>query len=144
MTNVLVNIIDDTYSEYVDRLINIAQERSTNEETYKHNIYSIVGDVLHSNGNGKIVYDKIMNGNWGDKHDSYKEITYKLEEQDSFIEHPFEVEEGVLECTNFLKDGTMCNSKRVYYYQIQTRSSDEPMTTFATCCQCNHNWSYSG
>ena len=26
------------------------------------------------------------------------------------------------------------------YFSVQTRSSDEPMTNFITCMECNHNW----
>lgn len=26
------------------------------------------------------------------------------------------------------------------YFSMQTRSSDEPMTNFITCLECNHNW----
>ena len=29
-----------------------------------------------------------------------------------------------------------CKSKRCSYYQLQTRSADEPMTTFVTCIKC--------
>jgi len=35
-----------------------------------------------------------------------------------------------------------CKSKRTTYYQLQTRSADEPMTTFATCHCCNHHWKF--
>ncbi len=33
-----------------------------------------------------------------------------------------------------------CKSKRSTYYQLQTRSADEPMTTFITCLDCDHHW----
>ena len=35
-----------------------------------------------------------------------------------------------------------CSNSRAYFMQIQTRSADEPMTTFYKCCnsQCGHNW----
>ncbi|XP_058799400.1 DNA-directed RNA polymerase III subunit RPC10 [Phymastichus coffea] len=35
-----------------------------------------------------------------------------------------------------------CSHMRAYFMQIQTRSADEPMTTFYKCCnyQCGHNW----
>jgi transcription elongation factor S-II len=41
-----------------------------------------------------------------------------------------------------------CRARRTTYYQMQTRSSDEPMTTFITCVatlpdgsDCGHKWS---
>ena len=30
--------------------------------------------------------------------------------------------------------------KKCTYYQLQTRSADEPMTTFITCLNCNNKW----
>lgn len=33
-----------------------------------------------------------------------------------------------------------CKSKACTYYQLQTRSSDEPMTTFVTCTVCGSRW----
>jgi transcription elongation factor S-II len=28
------------------------------------------------------------------------------------------------------------------YYQLQTRSADEPMTTFVTCLECDRKWKF--
>jgi len=33
-----------------------------------------------------------------------------------------------------------CKSKKCSYYQLQTRSADEPMTTFVTCITCGSRW----
>ena len=33
-----------------------------------------------------------------------------------------------------------CKSKECSYYQLQTRSADEPMTTFVTCLNCGKRW----
>jgi transcription elongation factor S-II len=33
-----------------------------------------------------------------------------------------------------------CGQRKTKYYQLQTRSADEPMTTFVTCLNCNHRW----
>ncbi|KAK3088516.1 hypothetical protein FSP39_020084 [Pinctada imbricata] len=35
-----------------------------------------------------------------------------------------------------------CSHKRAFFMQIQTRSADEPMTTFYKCCnmECGHRW----
>ena len=35
-----------------------------------------------------------------------------------------------------------CKSKRTTYYQLQTRSADEPMTTFVTCHSCDNHWKF--
>ncbi|KAK4877425.1 hypothetical protein RN001_009931 [Aquatica leii] len=35
-----------------------------------------------------------------------------------------------------------CSHPKAYFMQLQTRSADEPMTTFYRCCnhECSHNW----
>ena len=33
-----------------------------------------------------------------------------------------------------------CGGKNCSYYQLQTRSADEPMTTFVTCLICGKKW----
>lgn len=33
-----------------------------------------------------------------------------------------------------------CQSNKCSYYQLQTRSADEPMTTFVTCVNCGNRW----
>ncbi|KAI2252711.1 RNA polymerase III C11 subunit [Ophidiomyces ophidiicola] len=33
-----------------------------------------------------------------------------------------------------------CNSDRAYFYQLQIRSADEPMTTFLRCVTCGVRW----
>ena len=33
-----------------------------------------------------------------------------------------------------------CHSNKCTYYQMQTRSADEPMTTFVTCIECGNRW----
>ncbi len=38
-------------------------------------------------------------------------------------------------CLSNKKEATKCT-----YYQLQTRSADEPMTTFVTCLNCGNRW----
>jgi DNA-directed RNA polymerase III subunit RPC11 len=33
-----------------------------------------------------------------------------------------------------------CDNDRAYFYQLQIRSADEPMTTFYRCTACTHQW----
>ena len=33
-----------------------------------------------------------------------------------------------------------CKSTNCSYYQLQTRSADEPMTTYVTCLECGQRW----
>ena len=33
-----------------------------------------------------------------------------------------------------------CGSRETSYYEVQTRSADEPMTQFITCLKCHNRW----
>jgi transcription elongation factor S-II len=35
-----------------------------------------------------------------------------------------------------------CKERKCTYYQLQIRSSDEPMTTFVTCINCGNRWNF--
>ena len=43
--------------------------------------------------------------------------------------------EGIFMCMK-------CKSKKTTYYQLQTRSADEPMTTYVECKSCNNHWKF--
>jgi DNA-directed RNA polymerase subunit M/transcription elongation factor TFIIS len=46
---------------------------------------------------------------------------------------PEEMPDGIMNCFK-------CKSPKTTYYQMQTRSADEPMTSYFTCLSCNHKW----
>lgn len=35
-----------------------------------------------------------------------------------------------------------CKQRKCTYFQMQTRSADEPLTTFVTCVNCNNRWKF--
>ncbi|RAL54945.1 hypothetical protein DM860_013641 [Cuscuta australis] len=43
--------------------------------------------------------------------------------------------------TNAFKCGK-CGKRECTYFQLQTRSADEPMTTFVTCANCDNRWKF--
>ncbi|KFM60591.1 Transcription elongation factor S-II, partial [Stegodyphus mimosarum] len=43
--------------------------------------------------------------------------------------------------TDLLKCGK-CKKSNCTYNQVQTRSADEPMTTFVFCNECGHRWKF--
>jgi len=48
-------------------------------------------------------------------------------------------QQGVSTSTDMFKC-SKCGKRETTYYQLQTRSADEPMTTFHTCVRCGHRW----
>ena len=128
------DIENDIYSETGDNKVIL----------YKEYIYQIIGDIL-KNKNISDIQSNIKQNKIGWSHDSFNQLRIRMEEQDNFIENPFEVAEGVQQCKTINKNtGKICNSRRVMYYQIQERGADEPMTTYNECCACGAKWKYAG
>ncbi len=44
-----------------------------------------------------------------------------------------EIADGIFKCPK-------CHKRKVTYYQVQTRSADEPMTSYCTCVNCGFRW----
>lgn len=67
--------------------------------------------------------------------EKYEELTklYDLDKDNTIVQK--EVEDGIFKCRK-------CQSYKTTYYQLQTRSADEPMTTFVTCTNCNNKWKF--
>lgn len=49
--------------------------------------------------------------------------------------NPEDLPDGLFKCG-------FCKSYKTTYYQLQTRSADEPMTTFARCLICSKRWKF--
>lgn len=115
--------------------ITFENKKDNIELLYYLNIYQTINDILKGNKLPELL-SSIKKGNVNFKHESYNDMINEEVEQDNFIIKPFEIEEGVLECK--------CGSKRVYSYSKQSRSADEPMSTYAQCMSCKSKWVYSG
>lgn len=53
--------------------------------------------------------------------------------QPKVAEKELEVPDGAFKCGK-------CKSMKTTYYQLQTRSADEPISTFIQCTKCNNRW----
>jgi len=60
----------------------------------------------------------------------------KLEEREMIME----ASKNAILNNNGLFTCGRCKKNQTSYYQLQTRSADEPMTTFVTCLNCNKRW----
>ena len=66
----------------------------------------------------------------------WAELIQKTVEKDKAL-HSKEVTASILLYCSRCKRKTKCD-----YYQMQTRSADEPMTTFITCLECDKKWKF--
>jgi len=65
----------------------------------------------------------------------YPEMWAELEsiKKAKYITKKEKLEDGLFKCTK-------CKTYKTIYTQAQTRSADEPMTTFVTCLNCGTRW----
>jgi transcription elongation factor S-II len=72
-----------------------------------------------------------LDGPWARTEEAIKEKQVKMD----IAEKKFESDDykGLYQCGR-------CKSWKTTYYQMQTRSADEPMTTFVTCVNCSKRW----
>lgn len=128
----------DIFNKHLINHSFIGKEFDTTE--YLRHVYQASYDIKMTKKEGKKLNPllaEIKNDKIGWSHRCYDASRFKQNEQDEFLVNPFHVEEGVNQCNK-------CNSKRVISYSVQTRSSDEPSTTFCSCVKCGTQWSYSG
>lgn len=59
--------------------------------------------------------------------------------KEAFNDHQVATQSGTK--STMMKCGK-CGKRNVSYNQLQTRSSDEPMTTFCFCNECGHRWKF--
>jgi DNA-directed RNA polymerase subunit M/transcription elongation factor TFIIS len=137
-------------------ILNHAKEKATNlglcaawdnyrfADMYKHKFLQIQNNIKHSSVlKGWIVNKRVKTVDVIDMRpeDMWPDGPYaqKMEERiikdlrKSYIAQEVKNQEGFFTCGR-------CRSKKTSYYQLQTRSADEPMTTFVTCHQCDRNW----
>ena len=60
-------------------------------------------------------------------------IEQKMKRDESKMNQRLEASTDMFTCKK-------CKSKRCTYYELQTRSADEPATIFVTCLDCGKNW----
>lgn len=70
--------------------------------------------------------------------DELKQLRQKLTKE-AIDDHQMAVTGGTK--TDLLKCGK-CRKSNCTYNQVQTRSADEPMTTFVYCNECGHRWKF--
>ena len=61
----------------------------------------------------------------------------RLEARDERAKQRFE---PTLQASTDTQTCSRCKSTKCHYYQLQTRSADEPMTTYYTCLNCGKRW----
>lgn len=108
-------------------------------------IYLIKFKVVFHNLKNKIITDKLKNGTLPPHEMSFLSHTELLPEkwEQQLQEKKLRLENKFFPKIEASTDNFTCGkckSKACTYYQLQTRSADEPMTTFVTCTNCGNRW----
>jgi DNA-directed RNA polymerase subunit M/transcription elongation factor TFIIS/DNA-directed RNA polymerase subunit H (RpoH/RPB5) len=135
ITNTLSLVIKDI--SVIDQIIEILYDTVNTESEFTDIIYQIVTDLQSSATDIETVLSDLTSEKVRWEHKQFETEKSSLLEQDDFIETPFELEEGMIECNR-------CGSKKVYTYSKQVRSGDEGYTTFAECINCKLKWTTGG
>ena len=110
-------------------------------ENYAKNARKILANVSYTT-NSKDLINKILTGEIESyvlvklsHYEMYPDMWNKFYEinMDKATIKQEEISDGMFRCNK-------CKSMKTTYYQMQTRSADEPMTTFVTCMNCNTKW----
>ena len=129
-----IHLLNNISHKKSNKLLLLKYLQHYNENDIKHIIYEMTYDMKINQKSLKDVFDTLKHSKLGLDHESFIPISKKIEETDTFMNKPFDVEEGVNECGK-------CKSKRTISYSKQTRSSDEGATCFVYCIDCKHRYS---
>jgi transcription elongation factor S-II len=140
------SIYNYTIREAREKRIDRSWDSSKFKFLYKKNFLKVYSNLIF-NKNGNSVCLKIKYGLWSPdsiismKHEElYPEIWEEL-----IIKNARKMEllsqENNQQGTSQFKCGK-CKKNNCTYFQLQTRSADEPMTTFVHCLNCNNRWKF--
>jgi len=121
-----------TLTKNIDILEKNIYTVSKDFDQYQDTIMSVVTKIHNGAKLNKTLQD-IKKKQIGFNSNCFTDVQQLITEQHNFIENPFEVEEGVLQCNK-------CGSKKTFSFSKQTRGGDEGTTVFAQCANCGARW----
>ena len=100
--------------------------------TYTPNAQSVIDNILNNIWKPENIAKMTHEELYPEKHAEVKEkvMSKYINTKKSEQEH-----DGFFKCRK-------CKSKKTTYTQAQTRSADEPMTTFVVCLNCENRWKF--
>ena len=111
---------------------------------YKNNYIKVFSNLSY-NKNAHFVINKLKTGTWEPGSlvkmspqelypDMWEELLMNNKKKLAMLSR-----ENNIQGTSMFKCGK-CRLNNCTYFQLQTRSADEPMTTFVTCLNCSNRW----
>jgi transcription elongation factor S-II len=140
------SIYNKTIKDSREKLIERRWENPEFRKVYKINYIYIISNIK-INKNAKFVLSKIKYNLWEPDNiiymkpqelypDIWEELILKNRKKLDALS-----KDKNAKGTDMFKCGK-CKERNCTYFQMQTRSADEPMTTFVTCLNCNNRWKF--
>jgi DNA-directed RNA polymerase subunit M/transcription elongation factor TFIIS len=140
------SVFNFTIKEARSRCIERSWDSTDFKWLYKKNYCRLYANI-HSNKNANVVLNKVKYYHWEPEKlvamksqdlypDLWEELLLKNRKKLEMIGKDKNVQG-----TDMFKCGK-CKKNNCTYFQMQTRSADEPMTTFVTCLNCNNRWKF--
>ena len=140
------SIYNFTIREARENRIERSWDNSEFKWFYKKNYNKIMGNIGY-NGNAEFVLNKLKYNLWEPQNiismkaqilypDIWEEILIKNAKKMASMGKDNN-EQG----TSMFRCGK-CKKNNCTYFQMQTRSADEPMTTFVSCLNCGKRWKF--
>ena len=141
------SVFNKTIRDAKERKVDRTWECREFKRLYRNNYFKVISNI-HSNPNKEYVWKKINEGTWKLEDIVTMEHSILAPEiwEERLAQRGIKDLEKQLAGTEITDDGlfkcSKCKKKKTTYYQLQTRSADEPMTTFVTCHNCGNRWKF--
>lgn len=145
--NIEINIFNYTVKECKERNIVRKWDNKYFVQIYTDKFRSIYNNICPLNNKNKELLKKIK-----DKKISTKNIAFMTHQELKPLLWKDLIDAKINRDKNIGKDEDMlatdeftcfkCKKNKCTYYQLQTRSADEPMTTFVSCLLCGNKWAF--
>ena len=122
--NNLDDILDDIYNHKLDDIVYNLDISNDIKNTYL--IECIQDNSINLGDVGSLSPDKLFPEKWKQIIERREWVEYKKKNM----------------ATTDIFTCFKCNKKKCTFYQLQTRSADEPMTTFVNCLVCGNAWKF--
>ena len=141
------SIYNKSIREAKKKLIERSWDSFSFRTLYKTGFLKIINNI-RNNKNSQFILNQLNHGYFEPNElinmsnqmlypDLWKQILFNNLQRDERREKLTKEEHQ--EGTDMFKCGK-CKKKNCTYYQMQTRSADEPMTSFITCLNCSNRW----
>ncbi|KAL7068490.1 transcription factor S-II domain-containing protein [Cryptosporidium serpentis] len=131
------------YKEYIIKQGNSVRDYNLQLKTIKWNL----GDLKNPELNSKLYIGKITPDEIATMHSREMASEAKQKEREKHKQESLEACQSDWDLRNLVqKEGQFtcgkCKTNKTTYFQMQTRSADEPMTTFVRCLNCGNRWKF--